>query len=155
MGVQLDEGGGKGGVKPNINVTPLVDVVLVLLIIFMVVIPNMQDHKAIDLFDTKKGEVDPEKEENAAVVTIAIDGTYHLGEDEVSREELLNGLAEIKASEPDRAILFRGDSRLEYGVIREIFYEAKERGHTNILLAVGKAKESDLGVGSLMKKTEE
>ena len=43
MGAQLDTGKGGKGVKPNINVTPLVDVVLVLLIIFMVIIPNMQD----------------------------------------------------------------------------------------------------------------
>ena len=88
MGVQLDAGGGgKGDVKPNINVTPLVDVVLVLLIIFMLVIPNMQEGVPIELFKAKNAEKDAD-EAKPIVVTVAktktdAQPTYHLDDTEL------------------------------------------------------------------------
>jgi hypothetical protein len=60
MGAALDTGKGSKGVKPNINVTPLVDVVLVLLIIFMVIIPNMQDGKPIEMVNVFNPDPDAE-----------------------------------------------------------------------------------------------
>lgn len=149
MGVQLDAGGGSKSPKPNINVTPLVDVVLVLLIIFMVVIPNMQEHKTIELFPTTKAEEDTDEEKNAVVVTLANDGTFHLGKEHIARERLLAELERVKGEEPDRKLLIRGDIRLPYGVIRAFFYDAKELGYSNIKLAVGAVTESDLGMGAL------
>lgn len=149
MGVQLDTGGGKKSPRPVINVTPLVDVVLVLLIIFMVVIPNMQDHKTIELFPTTNATEDTDEEKQAVVVTLAEDGTYHLGKQEVARADLLEELRRVKDEEPDRKLLIRADKRLRYGTIRSFFYEAKELGHTNVKLAVGAVTESDLGLGAL------
>ncbi len=152
MGVQLDAGKGSKGAKPNINVTPLVDVVLVLLIIFMVVIPNMQEHKTIELFPTTHATEDTDEEKEALVVTLAEDGSYHLGKEEVSKTALMNELRRLEADEPDRAVLVRADTRLEYGAVRAFFYETKEIGHTKIKLAVGSVQESDLGMGALTGK---
>jgi biopolymer transport protein ExbD len=149
VGVQLDTGGGRKSPRPVINVTPLVDVVLVLLIIFMVVIPNMQEHKTIELFPTTHAKEDTDEEKQALVVTLAPDGTYHLGKEQVSREAMLAELARVKAEEPDRAVLVRADAKLRYGDVRAFFYEAKEIGHANIKLAVGAVRESDLGFGAL------
>ena len=137
MGVQLDAGGGKQGAKPTINVTPLVDVVLVLLIIFMVVIPNMQNHKTIELFPTKKAEEDTDEEKTALVVTLAYDGTYHVGKDETTKDGIIAELRRVKAEEPDRKVMVRADRRLKYGQVRQFFYEIKEEGHKDVKLAVG------------------
>jgi biopolymer transport protein ExbD len=133
----------------GINVTPLVDVVLVLLIIFMVVIPNMQEHKVIELFPTTRAEEDADEEKQALVVTLAFDGSVHVGEDEVSREAALGRLRQMKEEEPERKILVRADRRLEYGVVRRFFFDTKEIGHGNIKLAVGSVTESDFGLGAL------
>lgn len=145
MGVQLDAGGGDKKVKPNINVTPLVDVVLVLLIIFMLVIPNMQEGVPIELFKAKNAEKDQDEQEPISV-TIALDRdsgsvTYHLADEEVSRDGLVAALAELHQADPNRALLFRGDSRIEYGKIRDVFHECQNLGFAYIQLSVGAQKD--------------
>ncbi len=143
MGVQLDAGGGKGDVKPNINVTPLVDVVLVLLIIFMLVIPNMQEGVAIELFKAKNAEKDAD-DAKPIVVTVAKDEsgpTYHLDDVQVTRDALVAQLATLHGEDPNRQLLFRGDARLDYGLIRDVFREAQNLGFAYIQLAVGAQKE--------------
>jgi biopolymer transport protein TolR len=145
MGVQLDAGGGDKKVKPNINVTPLVDVVLVLLIIFMLVIPNMQEGVPIDLFKANNADKD---EDDAEPITVTIarvkssdEVSYHLGDEEVSRDGLIAQLATLHEQDPSRLLLFRGDSRIEYGKIRDVFHECQNLGFAYIQLAVGAQKE--------------
>ncbi len=153
MGVQLDAGGNGKDVRPNINVTPLVDVVLVLLIIFMLVIPNMQEGVAIELFKAKNAEKDSE-EDKPIVVTVAVDkttdgdaerATYHLDDVEFSRAGLIAELAKLHDADGNRQLLFRGDSRLEYGLIRDVFREAQNLGFAYIQLSVGAQKEGWAG----------
>jgi biopolymer transport protein ExbD len=150
MGVQLDVGGGKRQLRPTINVTPLVDVVLVLLIIFMVVIPNMQEHKVIELFPTTNATEDGDDEKQAIVVTLAEDGSLHLAKAQVTRPALLAELRRIKAEDPDRKILLRADIRLPYREVRSLFYDVKELGHANVKLAVGAVQEDRLSLGELV-----
>ncbi len=146
MGVQLDAGGGKNGdVKPNINVTPLVDIVLVLLIIFMLVIPNMQEGVPIELFKAKNAEKDSEEHE-PIVVTVAKakdseQASYHVGDVELTRDALVAELARLHGEDGNRQLLFRGDARLEYGLIRDVFREAQNLGFAYIQLSVGAQKE--------------
>jgi biopolymer transport protein TolR len=144
MGMQVDAGGGgKKRVKPNINVTPLVDVVLVLLIIFMLVIPNMQEGVPIELFKAKNAEKD---EEESKPITVSITTSksdevgYYLEDAEVSRDELVASLAALHKQEPSRVLLFRGDSRIDYGKIRDVFHECQNLGFAYIQLAVGAQK---------------
>jgi biopolymer transport protein TolR len=144
MGMQVDAGGGgKKRVKPNINVTPLVDVVLVLLIIFMLVIPNMQEGVPIELFKAKNAEKD---EEESKPITVSITKAksdevgYYLEDAEVSRDELVASLAALHKQEPSRVLLFRGDSRIDYGKIRDVFHECQNLGFAYIQLAVGAQK---------------
>ncbi|EDM79191.1 biopolymer transport protein, ExbD/TolR family [Plesiocystis pacifica SIR-1] len=146
MGVQLDAGGGDKKVKPNINVTPLVDVVLVLLIIFMLVIPNMQEGVAVELFKAKNAEKDADDAE-PVVVSVALgddpdEVTYHIGEDQVTRDALVATLQELHAADPSQHLLFRGDSRIPYGKIRDVFHECQNVGFAYIQLSVGAQKES-------------
>lgn len=149
MGVQLDAGGGDRKVKPNINVTPLVDVVLVLLIIFMLVIPNMQEGVPIELFKARNADKD-ESESEPITVSIALErGTgeigYYIadpeGDRQVTREGLVVELASLHDADPNRLLLFRGDARIEYGEIREVFHDCRNLGFAYIQLAVGAQKE--------------
>ncbi|PRP98820.1 ExbD/TolR family protein [Enhygromyxa salina] len=152
MGVQLDAGGGANKVKPNINVTPLVDVVLVLLIIFMLVIPNMQEGVPIELFKANNAEKDEDEVEPITVSLARIDSPdgdevigYYIGEAEgdrqVTREGLIAELTKLHAADPSRVLLFRGDARIEYGDVREVFHECQNLGFAYIQLAVGAQKE--------------
>jgi biopolymer transport protein TolR len=144
MGVQLNSGGDKK-VKPNINVTPLVDVVLVLLIIFMLVIPNMQKGVPIELFKAKNADKDKEEDEPITVSIAMVKGredvVYFVGDVEFSRDGLVAELARQHQAEPSKPLMFRGDSRIEYGKIRDVFHECQNLGFAYIQLAVGAQKE--------------
>jgi biopolymer transport protein TolR len=145
MGVQLDASGGKDKrVKPNINVTPLVDVVLVLLIIFMLVIPNMQEGVPIELFKAKNADNDEEEDKPITVSITKAKGSdevgYYLEDEQVGRDELIASLASLHQQDPSRVLLFRGDSRIEYGKIRDVFHECQNLGFAYIQLAVGAQK---------------
>jgi biopolymer transport protein TolR len=145
MGVALDAAGSKAKVKPNINVTPLVDVVLVLLIIFMLVIPNMQEGVPIELFKATNADKDDEDAE-PIVVSIAQAKTgdatlYYLGDQAVSREALIAALAAAHEADPRKALLLRGDARLDYGKVREVFRECQNLGFAYVQLAVGAQKQ--------------
>ena len=144
MGVQLDTGGDKK-VKPNINVTPLVDVVLVLLIIFMLVIPNMQEGVPVELFKAKNAIKDDEDAKPITVSVAMAKGSdavsYHLEDAEVSRDALVAELAALHQADPSRPLLFRGDARIDYGNIRDVFHECQNLGFAYVQLAVGANKE--------------
>lgn len=144
MGVQLSTGGDKK-VKPNINVTPLVDVVLVLLIIFMLVIPNMQQGVPIELFKASNAEKDDEQAEPITLSIARRQGSdqisYHVDDLELSREAVIAELARLHQADPSKPLLFRGDARIDYGKIREVFHECQNLGFAYIQLAVGAQKE--------------
>lgn len=148
MGVQLDTGGDSKGAKPNINVTPLVDVVLVLLIIFMVVIPNMQDGKPIEMVSVETID-EPEDNPEYEMVTLQLDGTMYLGEEALLRDALIAKLSQVHAQDPDKKILLRADARLPYETVRDVFFECQQMGFKQVSLAVGKAKEWNAEEGSV------
>ena len=139
----FDLNSGKGGVRPNINVTPLVDVVLVLLIIFMVVIPNMQDGKPVEIVKVKAADKLPD-DAVPTVVTISVDEVFNIDEKDLpSREAALVGISQAMADNPRGKVLVRGDARLPYHVVRDFFAELREMGIVNVALAVGVNREWD------------
>ena len=147
MGAQLETSGGKKrGIAPIINVTPLVDVVLVLLIIFMVIIPNMQEGKTIEMVmvdaaDKNADDVEP--------ISITIDRSEICTYDEtdMSQADCLARLRAAFAENPRRRVLLRGDAALPYRVMREFFRECQEIGFGGVSLAVGVAREWKEGEG--------
>ncbi len=142
MGAQLGSRP-KGKIAPNINVTPLVDVVLVLLIIFMLVIPNVQNEgKPIEMVrvDTADKLLD---DEEPIIVTVDRSETYLVGATEYGNDADA-AVAEVLAqasTNPRLRVLLRADARLPYKPVREMFRELQEGGLVNIALAVGVARE--------------
>ena len=139
MGVQLDSGAKKKGIQPHINVTPLVDVVLVLLIIFMVVLPNVQDGKPIHLFKARDAEKSAREE--CIVVTVAPGPIYLLEEQEMKKERVFLELARLHTQSRDKRLLLRGDVKLPYESIRELLAQAQSLGYKSIDLAVATQKQ--------------
>lgn len=143
MGVALDTGKGKKGVRPNINVTPLVDVVLVLLIIFMVIIPNMQDGKPIELVNVFNPDKDEEAKEEPLTITIDRNEVFTIDDQDLARAQAVAYLQGVYAKSPKRRLLIRGDAKLKFANIREFFREVQNIGFGGVALAVGTQRSWD------------
>ena len=125
------------GVTPDMNVTPLVDVVLVLLIIFMVVAPQLEHDVEVNL----PGIFNPDPEVESGVdplkVTVAKVGEYHYNEQQYDLDGVIEQLGMAHAEEPTRRLILRGDERLLYGQVRELLNRAQQVGFPGIALMVG------------------
>jgi biopolymer transport protein ExbD len=129
---------GSRGVKNDINVTPLVDVVLVLLIIFMVVTPLLQRGKDVHL--PKAKTVDDTKKPDVLVISIPSDRTIWLETTRVTKEELRDKVADAIRKDADRKILLKGDESLKVRDVRAVMAEAKAAGAAGLSLAVEEVK---------------
>jgi biopolymer transport protein ExbD len=128
--------GGKRGVMADINVTPLVDVVLVLLIIFMVVTPMLQRGKDVKLpIATKQKEQGPEPPD-PLIVSITPDKRIWLEKDPVTDDQLKQAIAGKLAAEPWRPILVKGDQTLTFGDVRRVLKDAQDAKAKSVKLGV-------------------
>jgi biopolymer transport protein TolR len=118
--------GGGGGVKSDINVTPLVDVVLVLLIIFMVVTPMLQKGKDVQLPVTSGPEEKKTDEENEMLVSVTADGEVWVDTTRYSRSELVQFMSETYQRAPGKIIVIKGDRRLAFGDVKEVMADKKQ-----------------------------
>jgi len=112
--MSMDLGGGKGGVKSDINVTPLVDVMLVLLIIMMIVAPLLQ--KGVDVkLPTASNTTDKPETQDQTVVAVTADGRLHLNSREVAEGDLAQRVAEVLETKKERIVLIKADEDAAYG----------------------------------------
>ena len=116
----------RGSYVAEINVTPFVDVMLVLLIIFMVTAPMMSEGLEVDLPKTRHVEVLPTESENM-VMTVKRDGTIYLDEYQVLREELREKLR-LLVKEKNKALFLQADREVPYGVVVDAMASIKEAG---------------------------
>jgi biopolymer transport protein ExbD len=130
MGAQV---GPSGGAHATINITPLVDVVLVLLIIFMVVTPMLQRGKDVQLPKATKDET-PEAKADPAVVSVTFDRRAYWESNEVTLEEL--GGKVLDAQQRGRKVMVKGDARLSVGAIRPVLEAMQKVGAKGVGLAV-------------------
>ena len=110
----------------QINVTPLVDVMLVLLVIFMVTAPILQQGVSVNLPAAKTGLL--EGKEQQLVVTLTKDGSLYLNDHRVALEELQEKLRAIRKLRPDRQVYLRADQTIRYGQVMETVAAIKEAG---------------------------
>lgn len=119
----------------EINVTPMVDVMLVLLIIFMVAAPMMSSGMKVELPQARSAE--PTDPKNPIVLTIAADKKISIGADEVPRAELVSRLREMIGAE-ERIVHVRGDRTASYGDIVGVLDELALNGITKLSLIANK-----------------
>ena len=126
--------GGKGRYRPlaEINVTPMVDVMLVLLIIFMVTAPLMTSGVSVDLPKTNAQPLNSDSE--PLTVSIKADGAIFLQEQAVDVGELVAKLQGLAKDNPERRIFVRGDKDLAYGRIMEVMGTITQGGFTKVAL---------------------
>ncbi|MBS2028991.1 MAG: protein TolR [Deltaproteobacteria bacterium] len=123
-------GGGRGKGLSDINVTPLVDVMLVLLIIFMVTAPLIQQGVKIDLPKTKAAQMDDKK--HNLVLMIDKDGQIFLDDVNVPREQLEDMLKANKKVQDNEEVDIKADRNLPYGNVVDVMAKAQSAGVTNI-----------------------
>jgi len=112
----------------DINVTPFVDVMLVLLIIFMVAAPLMNVGVPVDL---PKTTADPiQGQDEPIVVSVKAKGEVFLGETEYSVDDLVGKLKAVQAEKPDQRIFVRGDKAVDYGRVMEVLGALRAAGFT-------------------------
>ncbi|MCI5045851.1 MAG: ExbD/TolR family protein [Aquisalinus sp.] len=137
MAMQLQGGGGRGGRgrhRPlaEINVTPLVDVMLVLLIIFMVAAPLLTAGVEVDLPDTDAQEISEIVEPLS--VSITADGTIFVQETEIAYDNLVPHLQAVADAGYDQRIYIRGDKGATYDDVAKVFGRINSAGFTRLAL---------------------
>jgi biopolymer transport protein TolR len=132
--------GSSKGVKNEINVTPLVDVVLVLLIIFMVITPMLQRGKDVRLPRSKTIEKGGD-EGDPIILSVTTDKKLWIESDSYTEKEFETAIAAKIAEDPTRRILLKGDETLEYGDVRKAMNMTRKAGARGISLGVEEIKE--------------
>ena len=118
-------GGSPDEIKGDINVTPLVDVCLVLLIIFMVVTPMLQQGVDVLLPQGPHAEKKPGKEGDL-IISIKADGTVFVGQDWIPDRDLPRYLKAEREKNPGRAVMIKADKRINFGKVRGVMKAANE-----------------------------
>ena len=115
----------------DINVTPLVDVVLVLLIIFMVLTPMLQKGVPVNLPVTEDPDKTPDTEKQLQI-SVKSDGSVYLGPNVVRKDQVQSSLKEIFERTPDREIAVKGDRQVKYGDVLDVMKALREVGFNDI-----------------------
>lgn len=146
MGIAVRNEGSK--VSSNINVTPMVDVMLVLLIIFMVITPMLQNKVAVDMakVDNPTSMPDADKED-AIVVAVTRDGGVFLGQDKVATSELGTKVSEKLADKPGKTIFIRADARAQFRAVEDAIDAVRTAGVDEVGLLTQKREAPGMGGG--------
>ena len=137
-------GSGETGYVADINVTPMVDVMLVLLIIFMVIAPMLQTGVSVALPKSKYPDPDPNIiKETSAVVSIPGDGEFYVGRDKVAQADIGQKVKNILRDKPaqDQVVYIKSGKLVKYGTVVSVIDAVREAGFERIGLVSEKEKE--------------
>ena len=129
------------GLKADINVTPLVDVVLVLLIIFMVVTPLIASGVAVDLPRTTNHERKADEGKDI-IISITFDKRIYVGTTRANQpEDVANAVAAERRRYPEKSIFLKCDARAPYGVVRQVMESLHASGIDDVVLGTEEITE--------------
>jgi biopolymer transport protein ExbD len=134
--------GSSGGSIADINVTPMVDIMLVLLIIFMVVTPLLQKGVSVDLAKTKNPrEMREADREDAIAVAVTRDGKIFLNADQLPKDRLGEKIKDLLAAKVDKTVYVRSDRRAKYGEVVDVVDIVRASGVDTLGLLTEKVEE--------------
>src|ERR1041385_4704049 len=130
------------GMNSNINVTPMVDVMLVLLIIFMVITPMLQKGVSVEMAKTNNPVQMPDAEkEDALLVAVTRDGSVFFVSDKIAPDQLTNKIKDKLASRTDKRVFVRADARAKYGAVAEVVDNVRAAGVDELGLLTEQRKQ--------------
>ncbi len=139
--------GGSGSLNADINVTPFVDICLVLLIIFMVVTPMLQEGIQINLPYARHTEKKEDDDAHAIVVAVKNPDTIFVQKKPVPRDQFQAEMTEIHDRMPDKSVLIKADRMMKYGDVRKVMVETNQAGFTEVSLVTEKLPGGEEGGG--------
>ena len=136
--VKRDEG---GKVNSNINVTPMVDVMLVLLIIFMVITPMLQKGVSVDMAKVNSPTPMPDADkEDALLISIMRDGKIYFGSDRVEPDQLTQKVKDRLSNKVDKRVFIKSDARARYGNVVDVVDNVRSAGVDDVGLLTEQKK---------------
>ena len=136
---------GRQRVQPVMNVTPLVDVVLVLLIIFMVVIPAMQASTTVELPSIFNVDKEAKSKIDPYTLSLTTDGMLFLEQEQLDPERLVEQLRAANQREPARRLILRADRGAKYSAVRSLFKACQDVGFPGVSLKVNELEKPKAG----------
>jgi len=131
--------GSNKGPMADINVTPLIDVVLVLLVVFMVITPMLQSGMAVDLPQATQTDTVNDAGQHI-VISVTKDRGVWVEDIEVDETTLIDAINEKYRENPERSLLLKADRELEYQEVRKVMDVLSENRMTSVLIAASKEK---------------
>ena len=130
----------QAALQSDINVTPLVDVCLVLLIIFMVVLPTIVVGFPVKLPTATTSAATPQEQ---LMITVTDEGTVYVGTVVLRKEQVASELQRVHAQSPNRPVAVRGDKRVAYGEVAAVLDSCRAAGFSDVRLITTKPAQAD------------
>jgi len=129
-------------VNSNINVTPMVDVMLVLLIIFMVITPMLQKGVSVDMAKVNNPTPMPDADkEDALLISVMRDGKIYFGTDVVTVDSLTDKVKDRLANRVDKRVFIKSDARAKYGTVVDVVDNVRSAGVDDVGLLTEQRKQ--------------
>ncbi|MGA8833442.1 MAG: protein TolR [Desulfomonilaceae bacterium] len=126
----------------DINVTPLVDVMLVLLIIFMVTAPMLQEGVSVELPAAKGEPIEKAQQRDEVIISVSGAGSIYVNDKAVTEDQLATVVLDVTKDKPNRDVFLRADKTVPYGVVVRIMASLKTAGIANLGMITTPQEES-------------
>lgn len=147
MAISGGKAGGVSGMTADINVTPMADVMLVLLIIFMITTPLIQSGVAVNMATAKNAQEAPGAEaEDATIVTVTRSSEYYVNKQLTGEATLIDKISEAYAKAPDKPLFIRVDVATPFGSVVRVVDLAREIDAERVGLLVDREREEGGGL---------